>query len=248
MIDTEKIRILLLEGLVQSQVRNPHYSMRAYAKKVGYPQSAVSEILAGKRTVTQKAAKRILEGLDLTPEEASSYLGHQSGIQSYEAIDMDTYHAISDWHYFAILSLIETKDFQSSPKWIASRLGITEKKAVEAVESLDRLGMIKRDSKSKKITPTGKQFEAVSAVRNQALKKANRQNLELATQALDNIPPEERDFTAITLAMDPDRLVDARKLIKNFRRNFTRVMESSSKKEVYKLTIQMFPLTKRDHT
>src|SRR5690606_7799835 len=152
---------------------------------------------------------------------------------------------IADWYYYAILSLSETKDFQSDAGWIADRLGISERLASDAIERLVRLGLLGRDPQSKKLIHTGKQFEAISAVANPALKKACRQNLELAQKALEETQFEERDFTAITLCFDPSRMGEAKKMIKNFRRNFSRVMEQKEKKEVFKLSIQLFPLTKR---
>lgn len=244
----EKVRLILLEDFVKAQARNPNYSMRAYARKIGVAQSAISEILSGKRPLSKKTAHKILEGLDKSPQEiANTFEDHSAPATStHISLDMDLFHTIADWHYHAILSLAETKGFQSSDQWIAKRLGISEKTATEAVEKLLRLEMLIRDETTGKLKTTGQQFEAISAIANPALRKANRQNLELATEALEQVPLDQRDFTAITLCMDPDKIDHARKMIKNFRRNFNRVMESGQKKDVYKLCIQLFPLTKKE--
>lgn len=188
-----------------------------------------------------------MEGLDKSPAEIALAFddGSAAATTTHTSIDMDTFHIISDWYHHAILSLVETKDFQSSNSWIAERLGISVKVASEAIEKLLRLDMLIRDPKTGKLSATGQQFEAISVVASPALRKANRQNLELASTALEQVPLSERDFTAITLCMNPDKMEDARKMIKNFRRNFNRVMEAGQKKEVYKLCIQFFPLSKR---
>lgn len=243
---SDKVRLILLEEFVKAQARNPHYSMRAFSQKIGVAQSAISEILSGKRPVTRKSAQKILQGLDKDPNEISAVVeDHENGTtQKYQPIDLSAFHVVSEWQYYAILSLAETKDFESSEKWIAQRLGISEKLASDSIETLLRLDMLERDKKTAKLKPTGQHFEAISAVATQALRKANRNNLEMAQQALEKVPLELRDFTGITLCFDPSRMEDARKMIKTFRRNFTRVMESGHKKEVYKLSIQLFPLTK----
>jgi uncharacterized protein (TIGR02147 family) len=242
-----QVRFILLEEFVKAQAKNPYYSMRAYSQKLGIAQSAVSEILAGKRPITKKTAKKILEGLDKDPDQVSNLLESvESGqTQKYQTLDMDTFHVISDWFCFAILSLSETKDFQSSESWIAERLGISQNDAASAIAKLLRLQLLEKDTRTGRLTSTGQQFEAVSAIANPALKKANRQNLDLASNAFETIALSERDFTAITLCFDPNRMEDARKMIKAFRRNFNRVMESGHKKEVYKLCIQLFPLSKK---
>jgi uncharacterized protein (TIGR02147 family) len=243
---SEKVRIILLEEFVKSQTRNPNYSMRAYSKKIGLAQPAISEMLSGKRGITKKSAEKILNGLDIDPEEAFKILSSEDEPSiKFQPLDQDAFDIIANWHHYAILSLAETKDFKSSEEWIAERLGITTMAASEAIEKLLQCKMLTRDSFGQ-LKPTGQSFEAISSVAKPALRKANRQNLELASVALEEVPLELRDFTAITLCLDPMRLEDARKMIKNFRRQFNRVMESGHKKEVYKLCVQLFPLSKRD--
>jgi uncharacterized protein (TIGR02147 family) len=243
---TENIRKIMLEELSATQAKNPNFSMRAFAKKMGVAQSAVSEILSGKRDVTREYARRILAGLDRSPTEIDQIVEPHSGhVEPYHSLDIDTFHLISDWYYYAILSVAETDGFKSCPNWIANRLGISVNTVKKAIDRLVRLGLINYDKKKKILKVTGEQYEAVSSVATVALKKASRQNLDLAQKALDETDFEERDFTAITLCFDPKNMLEAKKFIKSFRRRFCKAMESREKKEVYKLSIQLFPLTRR---
>lgn len=52
---------------------------------------------------------------------------------------------LGSWIWRSVQCLVESSDFNPSPKWIAKRLNITVEKAVEAIEGLERLGCIKRD-------------------------------------------------------------------------------------------------------
>jgi uncharacterized protein (TIGR02147 family) len=220
--------------------------MRAFAKRLGVSQAAISQILSGKRTLTQKTAQKALEGLDKTPQEIQSvFKPEHENDQKFRSIDMDAFHLISDWHHYAILNLIQTEDFKNSPEWIAKRLAISTKTASESIELLIRLDLIQRNPKTKKLLPTNELFEAISEIANPAMKKAAREDLELALKALDETEFSERDFTAMTLCFDPGRMKEAIKMIKNFRRKFSKAMESKNKKEVYRLNVQLFPLTKR---
>lgn len=247
MNQANQVRLILLEEFVKAQTRNPNYSLRAYSKKIGIATSAISEIFSGKRPITPKSAEKILVALNKDTKEVGDLLTsiNTEGPQKYTPIDVDSFQVISDWHHFAIVSMTETKDFQSSPKWIAERLGITPAAADDSIQKLLNLKILKRDEKTKKLSLTGENFEILPEVATPALKKANRQNLDLAKTAIEQIPVAERDFTALTLCFDPDRIEDARKMVKNFRRSFSRVMEAGHKKEVFKLCIQLFPLTKR---
>lgn len=241
-----EIRHILLNEFLAAQAKNSQYSMRAYSRKVGITQSAISEILSGKRKITTKMGIKILSGLGVSPDTfqriVSRMQDKKSENREFKPLDVDTFHLVSDWHYFALLSLAETKDFKSSADWIAKRLGISKVKAEEALERLTRLGMIENDEEG--IKATGVQYQVDPGIATPALKKAQRQNLEIATKALETTKYEERDFTAMTLCFDPDRMNEAKALIKEFRKQFSDIMENGEKKEVYKLCVQLFPLTK----
>lgn len=247
----QNVRQILLNEFLNAQSRNPQFSMRAYSKKVGVTQSAISEILSGKRNITVKMAMKILSGLDVSPDvidEIMKRIDKKDGNsdRAFKPMDIDSFHLVSDWHYFALLSLAETKNFKSDPVWIAKRLDISVSKATEALDRLVRLGLL--ESNELGIVATGIQYQVDPGIATPALKKAQRQNLELATSKLDSTKFEERDFTAITLCFDPDRMDEAKALIKEFRKRFSDLMESGEKKEVYKLCLQLFPLTQKDIT
>jgi len=61
--------------------------------------------------------------------------------EDYVLLAHDVFRFVSDWWYFAILSLAETDDFDAAPWAIARRLGISREQAQEATETLLRLGM-----------------------------------------------------------------------------------------------------------
>jgi uncharacterized protein (TIGR02147 family) len=252
----EYIRNLLMMELLGLQSKNSRYSMRAYSKKVGIPQSAISEIIGKRRKVTAKMALKIMTGLTVPPETVSEVLGNfknqisliepktNSLSRKFQPLNMDQFHAISEWYHFAILSLAETKTFKSDPAWIAKRLGISKVQAMNAVSRLLRLEMLIADPKTKKLKATGIQYQIDPGVATAALKKACRENIELSSDALEATRFDERDFTAITLCFDPEKIPEAKRMIKIFRNKFSQQMESGQKKEVYKLCIQLFPLTK----
>lgn len=49
-----------------------------------------------------------------------------------------------NWVVRAVSALLDTKDFQHSPNWIAVRLGVSVKEIVDALETLEKLGIIQR--------------------------------------------------------------------------------------------------------
>lgn len=156
---------------------------------------------------------------------------------------MDQYRVISDWRAFAILNLTQTTDFKDDAKWISDRLGISLDAVKETVALLERLEMISKENGTFKRTKS--RYKTTEDIVNLSLQKSHQQTLELAKVALESNPVEIRDFTWLTFPMDTKKLKLAKTLIRKFQDEFLELMEEKcSADEVYRLAIQMFPLTK----
>lgn len=55
----------------------------------------------------------------------------------------DLVHFCSSWTWRAVEALIQSPDFKSSPQWIADRLNISVEAAKDALDGLQRLGIVK---------------------------------------------------------------------------------------------------------
>lgn len=246
-ISQEAFRRVLLQNLSDGRVRNPSFSQRALARRLGIGSSALSEFLNGKRQISQSLATRIADRLGLGPEQRQEYESEfrpdqKSRIREAVQIDMNRYHLISEWQHFAILSLAETQGFKSDPIWIAARLGISITKASQGIDRLVRLGLLRRGRRGNLVI-TGQQFTTSDEVAHLSLRRSYAEDLELARASLDGDSVEIRDFTAITMALDPERIPIAKRMIREFRDALCVLMESGNKKEVYKLCIQLIPLS-----
>ena len=163
--------------------------------------------------------------------------------QQYFQLQADAFTVVADWYHFALLSLMETSDFTPSPAWIARRLGISSVEAREAVERLERLGLARRSVEQ--LVPTHKSLTTSHDIPSSALRRSHAQQLEMARQSLEEISVAERDITSIMLAIDPSRLPEAKEAIKKFRRAMAKNLESGNRSEVYTLSVQLFPVSKR---
>src|SRR5437763_1672981 len=123
MVENNPLSILQREYSIR-RVRNPHYSIRSFARKLGIGSGPLSELLCGKRPLTKKMSARIAKNLVLESEP------------EFNPLSADAFSAIADWHYYALLSLMQTDDFVSSPRWIANRLGIPANEVRLAISRL----------------------------------------------------------------------------------------------------------------
>ncbi|MGZ3695672.1 MAG: TIGR02147 family protein, partial [Bdellovibrionota bacterium] len=73
----------------------------------------------------------------------------------------------------------------------------------------------------------------------------HRQLLEKALESLDHDPIEKRDFSSITLPMSASQIPYAKERIRQFRRELAAELgQKTNPKEVYNLTVQIYPVSK----
>ena len=250
-------RLLIQRELVRRCERNPRYSLRAFAKAIGVSHPLLSLVLSGKRELSHKAAMKIVERLELTSKERNDFLertkkrkkassnkaGPENVREDFHQISLDVFSLLSDWYHYAILSLLEIQNSRFEARWIAPRLGISEIQAKDAIERLKRLHLVSRIGKRWK--QTGLPLKVDNAISTAATRKFHRQLLEKALDALENEPFERREFYSITTAINPKVVPNARRRIKSFGRQLVKEMEEEGPaREVYHLTIQLFPVTR----
>lgn len=231
------------------KTKNPAYSMRSMARRLGVQPSALSEILNRKRSVTKKMARTILNGIGMSPREIEKIiLAHE--LEKKDAkrdLSLDYFNVISEWQYFAIMSLAKLDNFQSDYKWISDRLNITEMQAKKSIKTLLRLGLLEKDQEDK-IKTTGKSFSTPSDIKSASLKNHSLESLDMAADSLNKDPVHLRDITEMTMAIDVTKLPAAKKMIEKFQDKLANFLEKDNKNAVYKIGVQLYPLSTIEET
>ena len=248
-------RLFLQHELIKRCKKNPSFSVRAFALLLGIENSALSKILSGKRQLTGKMVLRLGQKLALSPNEISEFSiapiaeNPDTKNESFRQLTLDQFAVVSDWYHYAIHELCRVKSSKSDARWIARKLGITVAEASSAIERLLRLGYLERSSNgslincSGPLTTLGNEFTAA------AFRNLQRQVLEKAIAALEEVPIEKRDQTSMTMAISSKKLIEAKARIKKFRRELSEFLESDSKNldSVYHLGISLYPVTKTEN-
>jgi len=226
--------------------KNPSYSLRAMARSFKTSPAHLSQVLSGKRPMTDKFALKVSNKLDLSPLEMKMALAELSSSDEtslpFDLIEDEKFKLVSDWHHFAILSLSQVPDSKANVRWISQRLGIDYHVAKAAFERLRKLGMIKVENGSYHQVP--KALHTTNDVPSSAIRKYHKQNLELAAGKLDEVDVNLREFSAITVATSLKKLPLAKKLIRKFKADIYELLNVGKKEEVYTLSIQLFPVSK----
>lgn len=210
----------------------------------------------GKRNVSRDLAERIVRRLLLDPQKRMELLElfpeKKNRSRSKDPTPMKTspleleasqFKMIAEWEHYAVLSLMNCNDFVDRPEWIAERLGISATKVVNVLRRLLDLNLIKNDD-SGKLIRTHHSVRSSDDTVNLSLRKSHEVTLGLAQESLNRDGIHERDFTYVTMAIDPNNISVAKEMIRRFQDELSDVLESGNRTEVYRFSTQLFPFTK----
>jgi len=249
-----KISLLLKNEFEKRRKRNNQFSIRAYARWLGLSPAQVSQMINGKRNITIKCFQKISEKLNLTPFEQKKYLQEYNTYYknpntqiNRNLLNEDQFKLISDWYHLSILSLTKIKNIKNDSRWIAQQLGITSLQVNEAISRLKRLGCLQVKPELKQI---GEPFQVSSKVPAAAIRKYHIQNLALASEKIETIDLNEREYQSMSFPLSPKKVQKIKLLIDTFLDDVLEIAqdENDINQEVYHINVQLFPVTQISKT
>ncbi|MFK8137221.1 MAG: TIGR02147 family protein [Bdellovibrionales bacterium] len=242
----EEFRVYLQDQLIDRTKRNPKFSIRAFSRQLDIEPSSLSQIIHGKRKLTNNMCLRLRKKLGLTDSEFKSIMNKNPRNESIKRIQLETFKIISDWYHFAILELTHLDSFKGDISWISSVLGISRGVTQVAVDRLCRVGYLEisketglwKDSLGD-ASNTGNEFTEIALIRLQ------KQILEKAIDALEETNYEDRVQSAMTMAFPKKLLPQSKKKILNFINELNQdALDHGSYDEVYHLGVSLYPVSK----
>ncbi len=238
----QELKGLLATTYQKRQSLNTSYSRNAFARDLGISPTALSQFLSGKRTLSPKNIRHIADALNLPVESLRTTTSNLISQQALQ-LEMDTFSLIAEWYHFGILNLCEVDTVRSAEQ-VASRLGIHVEQAEEALTRLQKLNFLKKVKG--RFIRLQKTLDTGTDIPSQALRRHNREKMELAIAALNTIDISERDISSLTLSFNMNSIAQIKKEIHKFKKRVASLCESETPSEVYSLNIQFFPLTKKE--
>lgn len=263
-METTHYQQFLTQEFTRRVERNPRYSLRAFAKAISMDIASLSQVLNGKRLLSIKKAELVMKILDLNIEERAMFLvtlakeheqkkkrsnplakkiltTHRSYSGKARNLSIEHFTIISEWYHTAIMELTYVKSFKSEPNWIAKKLNITPMQATLAVQRLLELELL--EMREGKLVKTSQRLLTVDRhMTSVALKKRQKQIIEKSLYSLENDPIEVRNHSAMTMAIDPEHIPEAKRRINDFLNEMAVFLETGNQQQVYEMTFNLFPL------
>lgn len=243
----DPIRLILQNELMKRLRANPRYSLRAFARFLGIDPSQLSKILNGKRNLGAETRKRVMDKLQLSVNNTS--VSQATTEQRYQQLALDQYHVIADWYHRGILELIQTDGFQTSSKWVATRLGIREAEVKLAVSRLQRLGLLETDASENWVLKENYEQKLDSLSSDASMRRLNKQLLKRAQVGIDEVSEDRRFETSTTFAIEAGELPRIQRKIEELRGLLSRCAGTENKPdEVYHFVCSVFPAISNEAT
>ena len=261
-------RKYLLDFYEAEKKRNPHFSHRYIAQKVGFNSSGFfSKILQGKTNISNELALKFVDFCKLKKSEAD-YFGllvlynqaksHADKKRWFEKIlafskskvkivEVSQYEFFEKWYYVAIRELLAFYKFNGDYKDLAKSVDppISPSQAKKAIALLERLNLIKKGpdgfySQTDVLISTGYDAKTV------AINNFQLSTLDLAKESIDRFPKEERDISTLTLSFSGPLYQTLSEKLKNFRREMLELVKNDPNPvdRVYQINFQIFPLSR----
>lgn len=261
-------REFLRDAVRERKEKDPRFSLRGLASRVGIDHSLLAKILGGQRHLGSEHFPPMAKALGLD-RSGAAYLealaaasrarstGEKQRLlqkllplrpHSRERIDASRYDYFRSWRHVAIRSLLDWYEFDGKDWDGLGRMlepPISGNQARESVEILVRMGLLK-PSPNGRFKPATAHLSTGDRWRSQAVREFQKEVLRLSETAVDRIPAERRDISTVTVAFPVRALEEIRGILKEARAKIVRTADQYPAEEsdaVFQLNLQLFPVT-----
>lgn len=218
-------------------------------------------MLRGERPINHEMIDKMGSQLGLSITQIHSYKKKQIQMKysiseehlqedvEYLQIEQDQFELIQDYLHYAILELIKIHKEEISVSCLAKSLKVSNVEIKSCIERLRRCGLLKiHQNGNWEDTSEGMSTHILGEnYTSRAHRNSQKQILDMAQQALENTPIENRDQSSMMVATSQRKIQEAKRMITRFRRELCRFLEEdeSEKDTVYQLSVSLFPITEK---
>jgi len=248
------------------------FSYRSFSKSAGFSSPNYLKLVSeGTRNISLDACEKFVKALALEGQMADYFatlvqmnqskldrekelfltkLKNLTPQSKKRELNLENLKYLSNWLHPVLREIVELEDFDESPYWISRRL--TSNASLNEISSA--LSFLKKENflvsnQDGKLVAQDNMVISSDEVKNIAIRNYHRQMLSQATESLDTVAMEDREFGALTIVLPESATDELKYKLKKFRQELhqwaTQVSEESKSNQVIQLNFQMFPQTKK---
>ncbi len=242
------------------------FSQRFIMEKVGATSpSWFNDVVKGRIGLTGRHFLKLAQVLGLTAKETDYFEAlvdyaqaetleeknrRMRRLMSFKGIPMEIlgqekFEYYRHWYYTTIRELLFFYGYSGDAGELAKKLRPTLRKeqAAKAISLLEALGLIRKNARGE-FRPTSSNIVKDSRFASVHMANFIRSNIQLALDAWERIPKEERDISTVTVCLSFEGFSEAKSELRAFRNKLLQIAEQDSKpNRVYQCNLQLFPTT-----
>ena len=245
-------RLYLQAELARRCSTNSQYSLRSFALQLKIDHSTLSQILRGKRLLSDKMIGKLGERLGLDRTTIDAFVLREK-LRSGEArsnqgeikqLAHDTVSLISNIYHYTILELIRLPEFKPDSRWIARVLNLPVDEVNLAIARLIRLGLLEMAAADTWVDKSGVKVTTLEDFSQAAIQHLAQQVRNISSIAVSQGTHAPRERHTTTIAIAREHLEQARTIIAKLEQELIECLASTDEHDdVYQLEIRLYPVT-----
>ncbi|MEN9354912.1 MAG: hypothetical protein RL318_2237 [Fibrobacterota bacterium] len=258
-------RAFLRDWIVKAKETFPAMSYRYLALRLELDQGFLVHIFHGQKHLAEKHVPGLMKILKLKGRDAQYFQrlvafckakGERDIAQRFlelmelreskvREVSSREHRYYAHWYVPAIRCLLAAVEFRGDWSELAQKLRpvILPEEAKAAVKLLESLGMVRLRTDGVWETLDA-HLSSGDAWTGRAVRGFQKQTLQLAMQALEDAPKEEREISTLTFAIPAQEMPALTELVRDFRSRLARwALAAQEADRVYQMNIQIFPVS-----
>lgn len=245
-------RLYLQAELARRCSTNPQYSLRSFALQLRIDHSTLSQILRGKRLLSDRMISKLGNRLALdsstidafTLQEKPRSAEVRSTQGEIRQLAHDTVSLISNVYHYTILELIRLPEFKPDSRWIARVLNLTVDEVNLAIARLLRLGLLEMVAADKWVDKSGADVTTLEDFSHAAIQHLAQHVRNLSNMGVSQGAHARRERHATTMPIKREHLEQARQVLAKMEQELIDCLATSDEHDdVYQLEIRIYPIT-----
>jgi uncharacterized protein (TIGR02147 family) len=263
-------RLVLKEYYREHKETRKGFSHRLMANSLGFTSpNFLKLVMDGKRNISRESLGKITHGLDFNKKEAEYFSYLVFFAQAKSSIDKNFYFGLiaakrarknivavlpdqfeyfGEWYHPMVRELIAGKREPLDYEALSHSTGkkVSASKVRKSVEMLLRLGLIKIDATGRYIF-SAPLLNTENELNSFAIRRYHKEILAIAQQALDDIPPQHREMSQVTIKISRTVFAKIKQRLQEFREELLQIAtEDADVDTVYHANFQLYPVTRSE--
>lgn len=180
-------------------------------------------------------------------DEKNRYMGKMLTFKELrmDVLGKEKFEFYSHWYNTTLRELLFFYNFDGDHGKLARKLRppIRKEQAVKAMELMQKLDLIRKQAGGH-FRPTSENIIKDSNFKSDYIANFIKTSIELAMDAFQRIPSQERDMSSVTLCLSPKGFEEVKTELKSMRKRFLEIAErDAAPQTVYQCNLHFFPTT-----